>query len=263
MRVEGSEDQAALREVDGGHRIDQPYPHALQRQGADRAEAEAGVSGFAPATSSACIARRRRGLLGEGMAWPDRTDGLAVGERPVADTGEIHLVRRQSEVELLLGDEVEHLGEQSRAVEAHVEFRGVDLDFAEVEGARMGHARQGLRDRTPRLAVCARGDHAERALKSSSRAGPALKIMPPAEPSHPRNPAQGHPFLSGLAVLWSLMKQLAQEGARAEMLRASEEVFRRRRFEDFPFVHKDDAVGHLPCEAHLVGDRQHGHAVAR
>ena len=41
------------------------------------------------------------------------------------------------------------------------------------------------------------------------------------------------------------------------MAGVGEKFFRRRGFEDFPFVHEDDAVGDGAREAHFVGDDQH------
>ena len=44
------------------------------------------------------------------------------------------------------------------------------------------------------------------------------------------------------------------------MAGVGEKCFRRRGFEDFPFVHEDDAVGDGAREAHFVRDHQHGDA---
>ena len=45
------------------------------------------------------------------------------------------------------------------------------------------------------------------------------------------------------------------------MLRAVEEIVRRRAFQHRALVHEDDAVGHFAGKAHLVRDADHGHAV--
>ena len=44
------------------------------------------------------------------------------------------------------------------------------------------------------------------------------------------------------------------------MAGVGEKFFRRRGFEDFPFVHEDDAVSDGAREAHFVRDHQHGDA---
>src|SRR5262245_22826485 len=41
----------------------------------------------------------------------------------------------------------------------------------------------------------------------------------------------------------------------------AEEIGGRCVFNDLAFIHKDDAVGDLACEAHFVRDHDHGHAV--
>ena len=38
-----------------------------------------------------------------------------------------------------------------------------------------------------------------------------------------------------------------------------EELVGLSRFNDFPFVHEDNPVGHLAGKSHLVGNHAHGH----
>src|SRR5579885_1155867 len=59
------------------------------------------------------------------------------------------------------------------------------------------------------------------------------------------------------------LKDLGEEGARPRLGRAGEELLGRPFLDDLPVVHHHHAIGHLAGEAHLVGDHDHRHALAR
>src|SRR4051794_1350780 len=58
-----------------------------------------------------------------------------------------------------------------------------------------------------------------------------------------------------------MREDLAEEGARALMLRRTEEALWIVLLDDFTIGHEDDAVRHLPGETHLVGHANHRHSV--
>ena len=56
---------------------------------------------------------------------------------------------------------------------------------------------------------------------------------------------------------------MTQEVLRAVALGVIKHLVGRTLFDDNAAVHKDDAVGHVAGEAHLVRDHDHRHAAAR
>src|SRR6266436_7496758 len=60
-----------------------------------------------------------------------------------------------------------------------------------------------------------------------------------------------------------LVSDHAQKSASALLGRVVEHLLGRALFDDDAVVHKDDAVGDIAGEAHLVGDDDHGHASLR
>src|SRR5258708_28275673 len=61
-------------------------------------------------------------------------------------------------------------------------------------------------------------------------------------------------------VMRSVTLNLPDEGARALVRRALEDLHRRSLLHDQPVVHENHAVGGGASEAHLVADHDHGHA---
>src|SRR5215470_14131858 len=61
----------------------------------------------------------------------------------------------------------------------------------------------------------------------------------------------------------SVREDLAEEVLRPLGLRGGEELVRIAVLDDLAVVHEHDAVGRAPCEAHLMCDHEHGHAIAR
>ena len=60
-----------------------------------------------------------------------------------------------------------------------------------------------------------------------------------------------------------MAQNLTEEELGPRALGVVEELLRFVLFDDLPFIHKDDAVGHLTGKAHLVRHAQHGHALLR
>src|SRR5262245_56420175 len=60
----------------------------------------------------------------------------------------------------------------------------------------------------------------------------------------------------------SVMEDLAEEELGALVARVGEERLRLVLLDDLAPVHEDHAIGHGAREAHLVGDAEHGHALA-
>src|SRR5271155_5242810 len=60
----------------------------------------------------------------------------------------------------------------------------------------------------------------------------------------------------------ALMNYLLKKKPRPLVLRIAEEFLWLVDFHDLSVVHEDDAVGDLPGKTHLVGDNEHGDAVA-
>lgn len=56
------------------------------------------------------------------------------------------------------------------------------------------------------------------------------------------------------------LQNLLQELFGTFVLGIAEEVGWRVDFDNFPAVHKDNAVGHFTRKAHFMGDDEHGHA---
>lgn len=55
-----------------------------------------------------------------------------------------------------------------------------------------------------------------------------------------------------------LIPELVEELLGALMLRIGEQRFRRALFDDAAVIHKDNPIGHVASEAHLMGDDHHG-----
>src|SRR6185312_17385728 len=59
----------------------------------------------------------------------------------------------------------------------------------------------------------------------------------------------------------SPLQQSAEKGASAIVARRGEDDVGGTLLHDHPLVHKEDAIGDVPCKTHLVSYHEHGHAL--
>src|SRR5215472_8313371 len=74
-------------------------------------------------------------------------------------------------------------------------------------------------------------------------------------------PTSPNPISPFVTVQAPSVENLVEKGAAALRPRPVEELRGGRVLDHAALVHEDDAVGHRPREAHLVGDHEHGHAL--
>src|SRR5581483_1138974 len=97
------------------------------------------------------------------------------------------------------------------------------------------------------------------ARRQLSFADPRLSGILPRSLRHPLLP----PLDPEQTVRVSIRQNLAEEQPGAVAFRVGDELLRRPALDDLAAVHQQDRVGDGAGEPHLVGDAEHGHAVAR
>src|SRR5258708_38532463 len=83
-----------------------------------------------------------------------------------------------------------------------------------------------------------------------------------ADPMNPAPPVT-RSFMAGSSASRSVMQNLAGEQLGALVLGVGEELLGLVLLDDLAAIHEDHAVSHGAGKTHLVGDTDHGHALAR